>query len=176
MTATRSAGGLGDHAEVVGDDERGEPALPVDLADDPEDRGLGDHVERGRRLVQHDEVGVEDEREHDAHPLAHATRQLVLVGVEHPGAVQAHPAEQVPGLPDQGAQVPDLVGAAEVEQLLADRLEGVEGVLRGLEDVSDVPSPRPAQLLAAQLHDVAETVDLDAARADPAGRLHRVEQ
>src|SRR5690606_15779168 len=169
-------GDLGHHPDVVRDHQRGEAALGVHLPDDPQDVRLGDHVERGGRLVQHHQVGVEHQRQHDADPLAHPARQLVLVRVEHPGPVQAHPPEQLPGVPDEPAQVVHAVRAAQVEHLLADRLERVEGVLGGLEHVPDVLAARPAQLLAAQPGHVPQPVDVHAARGDAARRLHRVQQ
>ena len=47
-----------------------------------EDLRLRGHVERGRRLVGDQQVGVVDERHRDHHALAHAARELVRVVVD----------------------------------------------------------------------------------------------
>ena len=67
----------GDDAEVVGDEQHGELTFALDAGEHVEDLGLDRHVERGRRLVGDQQVGVVGERHRDHHPLPHPTRQLV---------------------------------------------------------------------------------------------------
>ena len=52
--------------------------------DQLQDLGLDGHVERGRRLVGDQQVGVARERHRDHHALAHAARELVRVVVHAP--------------------------------------------------------------------------------------------
>ena len=47
-----------------------------------EDLRLHRDVERGGRLVGHQDLGLGGERDGDHHPLAHAAAELVGIGVE----------------------------------------------------------------------------------------------
>ena len=58
------------------------PGLLLQLEEQVEDAGLHRDVERARRLVGDDEVGVGRDRHRDEHALEHAARELVRVGVE----------------------------------------------------------------------------------------------
>ena len=75
-------GRLGDDAEIVGDHDHGRAELLLHALDEREDLRLGRDVERGRRLVGDDQVGVVDQRHRDHHALAHAARELVRVVVD----------------------------------------------------------------------------------------------
>ena len=59
-----------------------EPKSRRSVADQLEDLRLDRHVERRRRLVGDQEVGVARERHRDHHALAHAARELVRVVVD----------------------------------------------------------------------------------------------
>ena len=65
-------GDLGNHAEIVGDEQHRHAARGLDLADQCKDLCLCRHVERRRRLVGYQDVGLERERhrDHRALPLA----------------------------------------------------------------------------------------------------------
>ena len=65
---------------VIMHDRRAE--LVLELADQLEDLRLDRHVERRRRLVGDQEVGVARERHRDHHALAHAARELVRIVVD----------------------------------------------------------------------------------------------
>ena len=68
-----------DHAEVVRDEhDRGVRAL-LDRLQQLEDLRLDRHVERGRRLVGDEHVGIVRDHHRDHRPLAHAARELVRV-------------------------------------------------------------------------------------------------
>ena len=73
-------GDLGDHAEIVGDEQDGHAVLAPQFADEPEDLRLGRDVESGRRLVRDQELRLEGERHGDHHPLPLAAREFVRVG------------------------------------------------------------------------------------------------
>ena len=70
---------LGDDAEIVGDQHDRGVDLLLQLAQQIEDLRLDGHVERGRRLVGDEQLGLAGERHRDHHPLPHAARQLVRV-------------------------------------------------------------------------------------------------
>ena len=80
MTTT-SSHDLGDHPEVVGDQEDRHPEPLAQLEQQLEDLRLDRHVERGRRLVGDEQLRVAGERHRDHHPLAHAAGELVRVVV-----------------------------------------------------------------------------------------------
>ena len=69
-------------AEIVGDehDRHAEPLLQI--GEQLEDLRLDRHVERGRRLVGDQHVGVVGERHGDHHALALAAGHLVRIGVD----------------------------------------------------------------------------------------------
>ena len=96
-------GDLGDHAEVVRDHDDRAAELLLQPFDQRQDLRLRGHVERRRRLVGDQEVGIVDQRHRDHHALAHAARELVRVVVDASlGARDADGLEQLeargPGL------------------------------------------------------------------------------
>ena len=78
MTITRSRR-LGDHAEVVGDQDHRRAELALQLDDQLEDLRLDGDVERRGRLVGDQHLGIAGERHGDHGALAHAARELVRV-------------------------------------------------------------------------------------------------
>ena len=76
MTATWCED-VADRREVVGDEQRSEGVLPLQILDKVEDLRLHGDVERADRLVEDDERGVCDECPRDAHPLKLAAGELV---------------------------------------------------------------------------------------------------
>ena len=70
---------LGDDAEVVGDQDHRHPALAAQVVEQLQDLRLDRHVERGRRLVGDQQLGLAGERDRDHHALAHAAGELVRV-------------------------------------------------------------------------------------------------
>jgi hypothetical protein len=74
--------GLGDHAEIVGDEQDRHPELALQRAEQIEDLGLDRDVERGGRLVGDQQVRLARERHRDHHALAHPARQLVGIGID----------------------------------------------------------------------------------------------
>ena len=73
---------LGDHAEIVGDqDDRG-AARRLQLAHQIEDLRLQGDVERGGRLVGDQELGIAGQRHRDHDALAHAAGELVRIFVD----------------------------------------------------------------------------------------------
>jgi len=134
--------------QAVGDDERRPLLGRDDVVDGPLDDALRLGVERGRRLVEHEDLRVADERARDGHALLLAARELdAAVADLRLEAVRerAHEVERVRqfrGALDvraarARAAVGDVVGdgAAEEHGLLGD-----EADLRA--ERGDVPGPR----------------------------------
>ena len=94
--------------QVVGDEQAGEAELGLQPADQVEHRGLHGHVERGRRLVGHQQRRAGRQRPGQADPLSLPAGELVRVAT-----------------PDLGAQA-DLV-----EQLIDPRWPGCRGSRSG---------------------------------------------
>ncbi len=72
-------GDVGDHAEVVGDEQDAGAEPVAQVAQHVEDAGLHGDVERGRRLVGDQQLGLAGHRHRDHHALAHAAGELVRV-------------------------------------------------------------------------------------------------
>ena len=109
-----------------------------------EDLRLGRHVERGRRLVGDQELGVVDQRHRDHHALAHAARELVRVVVD--ALLGARDPDLPSGSRSPGAAHPCLrdvlVDQHGLLELPADRLDRVQRGHRVLEDHRRSSSPR----------------------------------
>ncbi len=89
-------GEVGDHAQVVRDqDDRG-AGLLLEVLEQVEDLRLHGHVERGGRLVRDQQLRVADQRHRDHRALPHTAGELVRV-VVHPGLRlrDADPAEHL---------------------------------------------------------------------------------
>src|SRR5258708_39282833 len=71
-----------DHAEVVRDEEVGEMEPLLQVLQQVDDLRLDRDVERGDRLVQHQEARGHGQRARDSDPLALAARELVRVALE----------------------------------------------------------------------------------------------
>ena len=152
-------GQLEQQRQVVGDEQDREPELVLQLDDLAEDVALHHDVERGRRLVHDDDLGVDRQRHRDHHPLAHAAGQLVRVAAQP----RARDADQV----EQRADLLERVLAAairrcawiDVEDLVADVEHRVERVHRALEDDRDLAPAQPLQVGGAQPGDVDRLAD-----------------
>ncbi len=163
---------LGDDAEIVGDeDESGAVAL-LHAADEPQDLLLHGDVERRRRLVGHDELGLEREGGGDQHALAHASREFVRKGAHRPLRVpDLHLVEktQRPGAGVGAAHAGHEAHA--VDELRLDPSCGVQPRQRILGNERDLAGDEGAQALAVHQRQVA------AAKGDaPAGDAHRPRQ
>jgi hypothetical protein len=62
-------------------------ALFAYIAEQLQDLTLDDAVERSRRLVGDDDLGVAHKRHGDVHPLSHAARKLSGVAFKDPGGI-----------------------------------------------------------------------------------------
>ena len=75
---------VGDHAEVVADDDHRQAGVADQRPQQAEDLGLHGDVEGGGRLVGDQQLRLAGQRQRDADPLRHAAGQLVRVALQHP--------------------------------------------------------------------------------------------
>ena len=142
--------------------------LLLQRGDQVEDLLLDRHVERGRRLVGDQQLGLAGDRHRDHHPLLLAARHLRRIGVDLEFRV---------GDADLGQQrdraLPRLrrphahVHAQHLGQLEADGEHRVQRCHRLLEDHRDVGAADLAQFVLAELDQIPPAVD------DLAARQHR---
>ena len=148
------------------DDRRVEVVLqPVDQL---QDLGLDGDVERGRRLVGDEELGLAGQRHRDHHPLAQATGELVgelLQALLGPG--HADHAEHLLGTAHRLLAVPAAVDAQRLGDLVADRHGRVEGGHGVLEDDRDLVAADLAHVVVVERDDLL-AAQLDRAAGDVA--------
>jgi hypothetical protein len=89
----------GDGCRVVRDEQVGEPEIVLQLPQQVHDLGLHGHVERGQRLVQHDQIGLASQGAGEPDTLALASGELVRMPGGGVIAQPVHPDR----LPDRRA-------------------------------------------------------------------------
>ena len=140
--------GLRDDAEIVGDEDHAHAELRAQAQEQLQDLVLDGDVERGRRLVGEQQLGLARQRDRDHHALAHAAGELVRIVVEP----RARPPECRHGPAARGRAcgrrpVERGVGLQVLADLQADGQHRVERRHRLLEDHGDLA---PAHLRAAR--------------------------
>ena len=152
---------LRDDAEVVRDHDHGGAEIVLDPLEQGEDLRLRRHVERRRRLVGDDQVGVVDERHRDHHALAHAARELVRVVVDPAlGAGDPDGLQQLEGAGVRLFVRHVVVQHHRLRQLASDLVHRVQRRHGVLEDHRDLVAANRAQtarrglqeILAAEQH------------------------
>ena len=148
-----SRGGFEHDAQIMADEDGGEAFLLLQLADRVHHLVLHQHVERGGRLVEHHQLGFEGQCECDRHALSHAAGEFARISVER--------AFRKSDLADEleGALLPlvflDMaVGLVDVDEVLANRAHGVEGVHAGLQHHGETALTLDSQLFGRQRCDV----------------------
>ncbi len=128
-------GQLGDHAEVVGDDDDGGVELTLQVPDQVQDLRLHGHVEGGGRLVRDQQVGVAGQRHRDHRALPHTAGELVRVGV-HPlvRLRDADPVEHLDRVLARDLLAHLVVHPVGLDDLVPDGVERVHRRQRVLED------------------------------------------
>ncbi len=130
-------GQIADDGQVVGDEERADPVLPLKLVEQIEDRGLHRHVEGGDRLVGNEQIGLRRESPRDGYPLLLPPAQLP----RQTRGVLAREVDRLQQLPDRSV---DTAIAALLRHLITQALQrpaqdlphaqvGIEGLGRVLE-------------------------------------------
>ncbi len=135
-------GDVAHDAQVVRDEDVGQPELRLEVLEQVEDLRLHRDVERRDGLVGDDQLRVDGERAGDADPLALAARELVREPVVVLGVEPDH-LEQVLDARFRSASVPSpwiSSGSADDEP---DPLAGIQRRVRVLEDHHQLAPERP---------------------------------
>ena len=171
--------GLGDHAEVVGDQQDRGAEASAKVGEQVEDLRLDRHVEGGCRLVGDHEIGLAGQRHRDHHPLPHAPGELVGIFVEPPfGISQPHEREHLERPGPRCLPGTALVQQHRLRHLFSDGKHGVEAGHRLLEDhadsaAADLSQPRLRQ--RDQVDRAGGRVEQDRPRFDHARRRDQPE-
>ena len=164
-----AVGEAADDAEVVGDEDHRHAEPRLQALQKLQDLRLDGHVERGRRLVGDQDVGIVGERHGDHHALPLAAGKLVRIGVDAPlraaGSAPAAGARSPARAPPCRLRPPML--DQRLGDLVADPVERIERGHRLLEDHGDLGAADAVQLA------LAEPEQLRAAIAHRAGRRGR---
>ena len=162
-------GHLAHDAEVVGDEQQRHAVARLQGLEELQDLRLDGDVERRRRLVGDQQVGLVGQRHGDHDALALAAGELVGIGVEPAGGVgDADLVEQLEGAAARGGAAETLVQDQHLVDLPLDRVQRVERGHRLLEDHRDAVAAHGEQL-ARRRADQLAALEADAA-AGMAGR------
>jgi len=141
-----------------------------------ENLGLYRDVERRRRLVGDEQVGIAGHRHRDHHALAHAAGELVreILGAAL-GRGHAHARQRLDGAPLRVSPVCALVQHEHLGNLPADGRERVQGAHRLLEDHGDAAAAQLLRLRGREIADLAP-LEADVAARDEEGRAQQAHQ
>ena len=136
-----AVGDLGDDAHVVRDQHHRGAVTAADLLHQRDDLRLHRDVERGRRLVGDEKLGIGRQRQRQHHALAHAARELVRIGV-HPlrRRRDANLGQELDGTAAGIGLRHVRVRADRLGELSADAEDGIEARQRVLEHHADAPA------------------------------------
>ena len=159
-------GDLGDHTEVVRDEQNRHATLIAQLADQREDLSLDRHVECGGWLVGDEQLRIARQRHRDHDALLLTARHLVRVLVErHLGLRNADLLEEFERAGTSLGASHLLVQQDRFGHLIADAIDRVERGPRLLKDHGDVFAAHMPHLGARQLNQIAAE-ERDAPRRD----------
>ena len=140
-------GDLGDHAEIMGDEQHASVVAVLDVLDQRQDLRLGGDVERRGRLVRDEKGRFESERCRDHDPLALAAGELMREALDQPFRIgQADVVHHLEDAGAPGARRHVGVDLQDFLDLLADPDHGVERRERLLEDHRHARSTKVAKL------------------------------
>ena len=125
---------------------------------------LNDHVQGSGGFVHDEERGFERQRYRDHCPLAHSAGELVRVGLEAVGA-DVDKFQQLRGAFAGGLLGHLFVRGEDIDDLISDGHDGVQGVHRALEDHGDVAPAGTSQFFLAQVQEIPSG-ELDGAACD----------
>ncbi len=169
-------------AHVVGDEQHGHAAAHLKAFDEIEDFRLRGDVERGRRLVGDQDVGVCGQRHGDHGALPHAAGELESVAVDQlVGIGNLDLAQQFDGGRPCRVTIHALMQAHRLDDLRADGVHRRKRTHRLLEDQPDPPATNAQQFGAAlgERDDVGLPVAVtqqDTAAGDGAVLVHDAQQ
>ena len=116
---------LGNHAEIVGDEQQGHAQLALEAAQEIQDLGLDGDVEGGGRLVGDEQARPADQGHGDHHALAQAPGKLMRILGEP--ALRRADADQAQHLHGLGPRTPS-EAAMEAQYLLDLEPDGEHGI------------------------------------------------
>ena len=148
--------GLGDDAEVVGDEEERRSELAPELGQERQDLRLDRDVERGGRLVGDEQAGTAGDGHRDHHALPHAARELVRVGEHAPlGVGDADLAEELDRARPRFLARQPAVQDQRLADLIADAHDRIERGHRLLEDHGEPIAAQLAHLRLGEGQEIA---------------------
>jgi len=136
--------------EVVGDEEKPHPLVPLEICQQFKDLGLDGDIERGRGFVRDQDIRLVRQRHGDHHPLALAAGQLVRIRAKAAfGVADADAVHKVDDTFPHLCPAHALMQFDRFAQLLFQRVQRVERGHRFLEDERDVVAAHLSQVLIA---------------------------
>lgn len=138
----------GDEREMMGDEQHRRAVCGRGGAQEPEHGTLGENVERGRRLVRHDERRFLGEGHGEADALRHAARKLAGIGAEQAPGVRKTDFSKAfaDRLLPRGAGRAGRHGLAQLGAHRKNRIERGNGVLENIRHAAAAASPpKPAR-------------------------------
>jgi hypothetical protein len=167
---------LGDHPEIVRDEQHGQLECGLHLTQQIEDLGLNRHVERRRRLVGDDQRRLARQRHRDQHTLSHAPGQLMGIVVDARFRIgDADHTQQLDGLRLRLAARRAPVHQQRLRDLVADAEHRIERGHRLLEDQRDLGPAHGPHRAFIERQQVA-SLEQKLAGGDAAGRLDQAHQ
>ena len=164
-------GQIGNHRQIVGDEDHAHAILLHQIAQQVEDLRLGRHIERGGRLICNQELRSQRDCHGDRDALALATGEFVRIAVGRDlFRVETHAVHQCGrALVRLGARAL-VVDQDCLRNLVADRVDRIERRHRLLEDHRDVAAAHGAQCLLVHRADI---ISGDFDLAGPFGRARQ---
>src|SRR5579883_1769484 len=142
-------GAPGDDAEIMRDEDEGHVALTLFARQEVEDLRLDGDVERRRRLVGDEQLGLARKRNRDRHPLPHAARHLVRELARAPlGLGNADLGQELDGAREGRSLREAQMLAQGLGDLAADGEHRVERGHRVLKNDGELPPAQPPKRLA----------------------------
>ena len=141
-----------DDGQIVADEQQAQPAFPLNVEQQLQDRRLDRDIQRGSRFIRNDHLGLWGQGAGDGNALTLPAREFMRQAVEHL-VRQANPVKQPADLlPQRRAGQATMDGQRFVNGLAGGetRVEAGEGVLKDHLDTA----PGPAQRCTAQAGNV----------------------
>ena len=161
---------LRDEAEMVRDEDDRAREAAAQVLEQRDDLCFDRRIERCRRLVGEQQVGLDQQRHGDHHTLAHAARELVRIGRQAKRSVRDADARKRRDGALQGCVSPDsgLAPAQHVDEVRADGEQRIQRRHRILEDHGD------ARAAVGVHRGLVEREEIDAVEHDPAADAGQV--
>jgi hypothetical protein len=162
---------LGDHPEVVRDQDHPHLGLPLDVGEELHDLRLDRHVERRRGLVGDEDGRIQGDADRDHHALAHPARELVRVVAQtllRRG--DPDPIHELQGLAHRVLLPHPAMHLEHLRDLIADGEHGIQCRQRVLEDHRDLGAAHRSALRVRERQEIDALVE-ELPTRDPARLL-----